>query len=257
LAAFVDRLGGIVVDVDTNVVRKNGNKPPVVVVPRGASQRLDGAAAVAYATYPAGGDLQQLPRLQEVLDGVLAKLSDVSVAAAALEKTGAGTQSTLPTPRLAPILTGLAADARAEHVDYRSLDVTPIETGGQEAYSLDRENVRAFVQRTLADSIPAGLLSSGNSVLVKNGVGTPELGRSTRDKLNKAGFVYVDGHNVPGFTFRNRDSNVVIYSTKAEAREQALQIAKALGLPETSLRLASDAQSLADFLVVLGQDYKS
>jgi hypothetical protein len=115
--------------------------------------------------------------------------------------------------------------------------------------------VQAFVQQSLKASIPEGLLNGGNTVLVKNGVGTPQLGRSTRDRLLKAGFVYVDGGNVPGFPYRSQQSVVVVFTTNQSAVDRGNRVAKALNLPSTDVRVSRLGQSVADVIVLLGMDY--
>jgi LCP family protein required for cell wall assembly len=256
-AKMIDRLGGITSDVDRDVLVRQPNGTSRVVVARGAEQHLNGASAVAYATYTAGGptgELDRLTRLENVLNGVLAKTTTPGILASALLNV-ASVQSTMPTPQFSALVAGLASDAQAEAVDYQTLDVKLVDTGGAPIYSLDRQKVSAFVERSLKASIPAGLLSGGNTVLVKNGIGTPQLGRSTRERLLKAGFVYVDGGNVPGFPYRNQLSVVIVFSSNQNAIDRGNRVAKALNVPVADVRVSQLGQSVADVIVLLGKDY--
>jgi hypothetical protein len=253
---MINRLGGITADVDTDVLQPAGHGTSVVVVPRGNGQRLTGSQAVTYASYGARGDLVRLTRFQNVLNGILTRITSPQIFLSAMQGLGRAAQTTMSVQRMSTLIAGLAADALGNNVDYRILDVKRVDTGGAEIYTLDRPKVRAFVRQSLAASIPKGLLSGGNSVLVKNGVGTPELGRSTRDKLLRAGFSYVDGGNVPGFPYRARSSVVLIFSSSPAARDRGAKVAAALGLPSTDVRVSTLGQSVADVIVLLGRDYR-
>jgi hypothetical protein len=88
---------------------------------------------------------------------------------------------------------------------------------------------------------------------VQNGVGTPGLGSSARDRLVADGFTYVAGGNAA--QFGTPKSLVLITESTADKRAEGAAIAAALGLPETAVRLTSQGQSVADVVVVLGKDY--
>jgi anionic cell wall polymer biosynthesis LytR-Cps2A-Psr (LCP) family protein len=259
-ARLINSLGGITADVDRDVTVKASNGTHRVVVARGAEQHLAGAASVAYATFNTGGpagELAKLTRLESVLNGLLAKSTTPAIFSSAMANVGTlGVLTTMPMPQLADLIAGVSADANADAVDYRTLDVKPVDTGGAPIYSLDRPKVQQFVAQSLRASIPKGLLSGGNTVLVKNGVGTPQLGRSTRDRLLHGGFVYVDGGNVPGFPYRNQLSVVVVFSTSQTAIDRGNRVAKALNLPVSDVRVSRLGQSVADVIVLLGKDYR-
>lgn len=257
-AKMIDRLGGITSDVDRDVLAQQPNGTSRLVVAHGAEQHLNGASSVAYATYTAGGptgELDRLTRLENVLNGVLAKTTTPDSLSTAMLGI-ANVQATMAMPQISALFAGLAKDAQADAVDYQTLDVKLVDTGGAPIYSLDRPKVQAFVQRSLRASIPSGLLAGGNTVLVKNGVGTPQLGRSTRERLLKAGFVYVDGGNVPGFPYRSQLSVVIVFSSNESAIDRGNRVAKALNLPVADVRVSRLGQSVADVIVLLGRDYQ-
>jgi anionic cell wall polymer biosynthesis LytR-Cps2A-Psr (LCP) family protein len=258
-AQFIDRLGGILVDVKRQVTVRLPNGTRRVIVAPGAEQHLSGAAAVAYATYLPGGpagELLRLAQLEDVLNGVLAKATTAQIVAVALQGVRIGVQTTMPVPAVADLLFGLAKDAPNDAVDYHSLDVKLVDTGGPPSFTLDRPKVLAFVRQSLAASIPKGLLSGGNTVRIENGVGTPQLGLTTRARLFKAGFVYLDGGNVPGFPFRNAPSAVIVKSASQADIDRGYAVARALGLPASDVHLPRFAQTVADVIVALGRDYR-
>jgi hypothetical protein len=90
-ASLVDRAGGVVVDVDVDVVvdRK-------VVLRAGPQQRLGGATALTYATYVAEGQDQITfqARLQRVLEATLAALpGDAASVATSITALGGGSRT--------------------------------------------------------------------------------------------------------------------------------------------------------------------
>lgn len=255
--ALVDKLGGVTVDVDTDVLAPQPDGSQRVVVAKGR-QRLSGQAAVAYASYVASGEDPQaaLGRFQDVLDGILAALPTSQQSVATLVGgLGSGSTSSWPAARTATLLTGLASDVGNNNAAATILPVHRIDTGGPVAYGLDQAQTRSFVQAQLAASVPKGAFKTGNRVLVKNGVGTPGIGQSVRQRLVAAGFQYLDGGNVPGFPYASQPSVVLIYDTSDQARQRGTQVAAALHLPASAVRLDTRGQNVADVVVIVGNDY--
>jgi anionic cell wall polymer biosynthesis LytR-Cps2A-Psr (LCP) family protein len=255
-AQLVDVLGGVEVDVDTDVLAPAAGGTKVVVV-RAGHQRLQGSAAVAFATYLADGEdeLARQPRLQEVLDGLTAaaKAKGEAAVATAIKGLGAGSQlTTSPASDVARLLVGLAGDDLTEDI----LPVHEIDTGGPTAYGVDPTQLRTLVDNALADSVPASARGQNNRVLVQNGVGKPGIGESARTRLGNAGFVYRPGGNVPGFTFRTKPSVVLISDATQESIDLGQRVARALGLPVSDVKTSAEGQSVADVIVIIGADYK-
>lgn len=251
LAALVDRVGGVQVDVDVDVV--NGS---TVVVGKG-SQRLPGASAVTVATYLAPGEQEQarLARLQGVLDALITALPDEKALTGLLGSLGGASNASLPLPQLASFLHGLAQDSKAQRLQYDSLPVVPIDPGnGTTSSRIDAAPLASLVGRLLAPSVPASRQATGNRVYVLNGVGTPGLGSAVRAKLLPAGLIFVGSRNAPSF---GRPKTVVLVR-EATPELQALgsRVARALGVPEDSVQTSDELGSLADVIVVVGQDFK-
>jgi hypothetical protein len=90
-------------------------------------------------------------------------------------------------------------------------------------------------------------------VLVQNGVGTPGLGEQARHLLVDAGMRFVSGGNAATL---GRDKTVVaIPSDGQRDRERGAAVAKALGLPDDAIAVGKDQPTLADVVVVLGEDF--
>jgi hypothetical protein len=95
-----------------------------------------------------------------------------------------------------------------------------------------------------------------NRVLVENGIGTPGLGECVRNKLVAQGFDFKGSDNVPGFTYRDKPSVVLIYSDQQPSVDAGQAVATALHLPASAVQISQEPQDRADVIVVLGNDYK-
>jgi hypothetical protein len=255
-ATLVDRLGGIQADVDTSVLRATRGGGSTVVVPSGDAQHLNGAGATAYATYQRDGEIQQLARLQQVLEGILARVRTQGSLTTLVRSLSQGSRLTQPVADVSALAAGLASDDATTDVDYRTLDVTAVNAGGPAAYTLNRPVAHAFVVADLKASIPKGLAQGSATVRVLNGVGTPQLGLSTRQKLISHGYFFTDGGNDPGFPYRHKPSVVAVANGGTAALNQGYAVASALGLPSSDVQINSRSQGVADVLVVLGRDYR-
>jgi anionic cell wall polymer biosynthesis LytR-Cps2A-Psr (LCP) family protein len=251
LAQLIDALGGIPVEVDVPVVR--GQQ---VLVNAGA-QNLDGARAVQFLLYLAPEEQEQsrLARLQEVLDGLINVLPrEQSELTTQLEVLGGRSVTTMELPELADFLLGLAAADEAGQMQYDTLPVIPIDPGGGvTAFRVDPPRLATVVDRLLADSVPPGVREGGNRVLVLNGVGTPGLGESVRNRLVPAGFVFVDSRNAPSFGYEQ--SQIFVAEATPEAQALGERVAEALGVPGAQV-VTQDFGTVADVVVIVGADFR-
>ncbi|HVE73874.1 MAG TPA: LCP family protein [Mycobacteriales bacterium] len=250
MAALIDAIGGVRVDVDVPVIVSRQ------VLVNAGTQRLDGLRAVRFATYiaPAEQEQARLARLQELLDGILTGLpKSTPDVARILQGLGRRSVPSLPVPQLAQFLIGLAADGRSNAMQFDVLPVIPIDPGnGALSFRVDAPAARALVDRLLSQSVPPGARSGDNRVLVLNGVGTPGLGEKVRDKLVPAGFVYVGARNAP--TFGHTRTQVLVREATAPAQALGARVAKALGVPVTSVATA-ELGTIADVIVLVGADF--
>ena len=258
-AAFqklVDTLGGVDVDVDTDVLTPKSGGGSTVAIPHGR-QHLDGAQALAYATYlgPDEKPTDQLVRVQTVLDAVLTALARSSGTADVIAALGPGSTSEWAAPTLAAFVQAFVGDVRSQNVFYTNLPVVPLDsTGGAPSYRIDSAKLLALVDRELSEALPPGGHGDGRRVLVENAVGTPGLGVSVRDRLVKAGYRFVESRNLQ--PFGRAQSVVLVFEDTPQATQRGAAVAKALGLPESAVRFSPRQQSVADIVVILGKDYR-
>lgn len=257
--AIVDRVGGVSVDVDRDITKPGPGGTTVIVVPAG-NQKLSGTQAVAFASFLGSGESEpsRLVRFDAVLGQLVAALpKQQSAITQLISGLGAGSKSSLAVTKLAGVLSGLAADDAANSTLDEVLPVTPLDTGSDEhAFSLDRTKTAQLVQTNLADSVPAYAKATGNRVIVQNQVGTPGVGESTRTKLQRGGYRYIDGHNAAGMPNATAPSVVLIFGTTAADIARGNSVAKALGLPTSDVRVSQETITLADVEVIVGADYK-
>ena len=247
---LVDQLGGVQVTVDTAIV-----KGRTVLLNAGA-QRLSGAQAQQYASYLGSGEQEQarLARLQAVLDGIINDLP--TDPGALLRSLGAGSRSTVPLPVLRTILTGLHADDAADDLQYRSLPVLPVQSGDDKVlFRIDATGVKAMVGELLAASVPPGADAGGNRVLVLNGVGTPGLGAKVRDRLLAGGFVFVGSRNAPTLDYVK--TQVLVKDATVAGAALGAKVARALGVPTSSVSSSDQIGTVADVVVIVGRDFKT
>ncbi len=253
VAAFrrlVDQEGGVRITVDVPVVQGRN------VLIQAGTDRLNGTQALQFATYLAPGEQEQtrLARLQTVLDGIVTTLpTDVQTL---LTSLGAGSQTTVAVPILADVLTGLKSDDAASNLQYRSLPVIKVEAGNDEIrFRVDAEATLTLVDELLAQSVPPGARSNGNRVLVLNGVGTPGLGEQVRSKLLPAGFVFVGSRNAN--SFNQCCTQVLVKDPTAEGTALGNRVARALGVPLSSVKSSDQIGTIADVVVIVGKDFKA
>ena len=244
LARLVDGVGGVSVAVDHTVV------DGATVVPQGPTQHLDGAQAVAYLASTVSGesDAARLARVGTVLQALLTALPPHP--ADLLRSTGALTTATLPPGGLDALLGNLHADAVAGTLTVQDLPTTT--SGG--TVLVDPVAAAQVVTATLADARTGQAGGDQVSVLVQNGVGTPGLGATAQARLTKAGLAYIAGGNAT--TFGQPSSVVMLNDSSATSLAAGRRVLQALGLPASDLRVASQGQSVATVLVVLGGDYR-
>jgi hypothetical protein len=258
LARLVDEVGGITVDVDTNVIRTVG-KRRVLFVRSGSAQHLTGSEAVAYATYIAPGEdsTGNLARLQTVFEGILAKLPPSPARVAQLTSAlGPKGGSTLGAQHLAGLLLGLATDVRTNNAFPSVLPVVKIDSGGgTPAFRVDDAQTKTLVDTNLSDSLPASARTARPRVLIQNGVGTPGLAGAACQRLVAAGFRVVGSGNADNFNFRT--SKVLVFSSSVSSAELGGRVARALGVSANDVAVSPQPQNVADVIVILGKDFHS
>jgi anionic cell wall polymer biosynthesis LytR-Cps2A-Psr (LCP) family protein len=255
LAKLVTIVGGVTVDVDTDVLRQQGGST-LVVVPAGKGQHLDGASATAFASYqgPTEDATAVLSRFQAVFQAAIDALPSKSSAAATV-LTGAGAHASVPADTLAALLTSLAHDDKTDALLPVDLPSKPIDTGGGvTSYRVDPVELPKLVHSRLASSLPASARQKKPTVLIENGAGTSGLVTSACDRLLPAGYGFAGSGNAPNFNYTT--SQIIVFSDSVAAARVGNDIARLLKLPEGDVVASSQGQNVADVVVILGHDYR-
>ena len=263
LAMLVDRLGGVIVDVDVDVespVAAGSDAGGQVIVAAGPDQRLAGRQAAAYAQLAVGSEPEaaRLARQEQVVEAVLGRLpADVRARRAVLDAVaGKAVGGWVAAAEVVVRATGgLREPAAAARLASILMPVDDIDAGGDtESYGLDEAAAAALVSTRLpgaARPVPAG---GRIRVLVQNGVGAPGLGDAARSRLVAAGLRYVGGGNIDGFGVTS--SLVLLPDGSALSRARGATVVRALGLTNEALRITDTPPTIADLVVVLGKDFE-
>ena len=256
LATLIDSLGGVTVDVDAQVISKG-----TVIVQPGPGQHLAGADAVAFAQYLAPGEDEtaRLARVQKVLQGILSVVpAQASRLPAALVALGASSESSQTPAALVTELLNVAAGNRGAAVPgpmFSILPVTTLDAGGSTtAYRVDPVAMASYVSQNLAASVPPGARAGGVRVYVYSGTLEYGVGTAARKKLVDAGLFFVGSANEAA---PSSDPSVVLVPDGTDAsRAMGLRVAKALGLPASSVEVSNVPQDVADVIVIAGADFR-
>ncbi|GAA3921162.1 polydiglycosylphosphate transferase PdtA [Streptomyces gulbargensis] len=243
LENLVEYLGGIEADTDTTVPdRKKGAAP---LVEKGEKQSLNGAAAVAYATYRAPGETEadRSRRFGQVLYGVLRKMpGDPQAATAAIEYLVQILDPSLPAKDLGASLAKLGEYAKVG--DYRTT-VLPVGADG----TLSAGASDAVVKDVLGGKVTPPETDGVPRVSVKDASGRKAT-EAVRAVLINGGYAFVGGTTESG----TRATSQVVYGDDAR-KATAVEVAKTLGLPESAVTKGTPGGAAA-VTVVLGRDYE-
>ena len=257
LAGMVDFVGGITIDVDTSItVTDEDTGIETVVVPAG-TQTLDGnqAATYALAWLPDEPEAARLARYSQVMTTTISRLPDDALRIEQmLTSLGASARTTTTSSAVAEFLLQMRNGILEGGQQVRVLPTTDIEAG--ETLAVVRVDLIA-AESVISSLLPQAMLTGAESnprVLVQNGVGTPGLGASARDRLVGAGMVYINGGNAE--QFGEEQTLVIVEDATAESVALGAEVAEALGVPATSVQVAEDGQNVADVVVILGGDFQ-
>ncbi|MYS72825.1 LytR family transcriptional regulator [Streptomyces sp. SID5926] len=247
LQILVDLVGNIDVDTDADVPDpESKDKGAAPLVHKGEGQTLSGKMAVAYATYSAKGEEAnaQLQRFGQVMQGVLRKLSsDPQAATTTVQTLGMILDPPLTEKDLGTFLAGLSD--RAKGGDFKTA-LLPVQDGG----GLSAEAGDSVVKDVLGGTAKSPDKDAAVSVSVRNATGEEDRTGKARVVLLNGGFTFVSGGTASG----TEATSQVVYAEAAD-KENAVQVAKTLGLPTGSVTQGKVSAN-ARVSVVLGQDYK-
>jgi hypothetical protein len=253
LSALVDDVGGVLVDVDVDVL--DGRN---IVLTAGDGQLLNGRQAVAYATYLGDGEVEEarLVRFGDVLDQLMRQLPDNrDTLVDVFTRVDATAQATLSVEQLADVVQSYGDVARGGDAQYQTLPTTVLESGGGlPALAVDPQGLERLRNGLLADSLPPDAGGDQIAVYVQNGVGTPRLNDGAGEKLRNAGYEYLNGGNAN--EFGRKQTVVLIPDSGAASVSLGESVAATLGVPASAVQVSEQGQSVADVVVVLGEDFK-
>ncbi|MGW0787304.1 LCP family protein [Streptomyces sp. NPDC002911] len=243
LENLVELVGNIEVDTDTDVPdSKKGASP---LVSKGEAQTLSGPMAVAYATYLGEGEQEakQLMRFGQVMRSVLRKLSeDPEAATVTIETLAQILDPSLPEQDLGASLAKLAGHAKVG--DYKT-ELLPVQSDG----TLTEQATERVVKDVLGGKVKTPDQGAAVRVGIKNATGNTSGTDYARIQLVNGGYAFVDSGRTD-----TAAASQVVYGA-ADDKAKAVEVAKTLGLPETSVKKGEPATN-ADVSVALGQDYK-
>jgi len=258
LARLIDGVGGVAVDVDTDVITTSGGSR-IVAIPKGPAQRLNGANAVLFSTYVASGEppAASLPRFQSVMEALILALPRKTAAVVSALHTAQieGASATAA----ASLFTSLAADDRGKRLLSEIMPSQPIDSGGgTPAYRADPAALKSLVASQLAKSLPADDVSKRPSVLIQNGVGTPGLVLSACNRLLPAGFNFAGSGNAP--SFGHKTTQIFVFPSTPDdlvrVTKDGDRVADLLHVPRADVLASTQGNNVADVVVILGGDYK-
>ncbi|GAA3987374.1 polydiglycosylphosphate transferase PdtA [Streptomyces marokkonensis] len=247
LQILVDLVGNIEVDTDTDVpdpeAKEKGAAP---LVRKGEGQTLSGKTAVAYATHRGSGEEAgaQLKRFGQVMQGVLRKLSsDPAAATTTVQTLGLILDPPLTEKDLGSFLAGLSD--RAKGGDFKTA-LLPVQDDGR----LSAEASDSVIEDVLGGTAESPDKDAAVSVSVRNATGVEDRSGKARVVLLNGGFTFLEGGTASGTAATSK----VVYAEAAD-KENAVQVAKTLGLPTDSVT-RGEVSASARVSVVLGQDYE-
>ena len=255
-AGLVDSIDGIYLDIRGPVDFRAPDGTTLLRLDTGI-QKLDGPSAAAYALtrQPGEPESARMARYAEVVRQVLLGLpSDPARVELLLGSLGALSRVTLPVAEMSELLVRLRWHVDSGHLSHYDLPASSVSIGAAKA---DRLNFVIAERRMQADFPKARLVPGPEvrvRVLVTNGTTRAGLASTARAPLEAANFVVVSGGSAPrlGYT----ESLVLVSGGVPGAAAWATGVAKALGLPASSVRVSGTARTTANVNVILGANYR-
>jgi hypothetical protein len=247
--ALLNNLIGVTVNVDpasaAAVVDANG-KPLF----QAGTQDMTGDKAAYYAIYRPKGETpdKQLARFGQVVQGMLAKIPhEAGTTTAVLNSLAAVPDPALPNNKLAGILTALGAEEQGSRFSEQSL---PLRSDGSGVMDLDKASgvVKAVLDGASKAKDNGGL----TRVSVADATGRADTVSSramAESKLVGGGYTPVDQGAV------QQAANTYVTVPTQDAMTLGRQVALALGLPDSAVRVTPFDTTLTDARVVLGTDW--
>ena len=170
-----------------------------------------------------------------------------NLAAAVRASGGALAESDMDPDQHARLLSAIAAlEPTARTIS--TLPVTQVSVGGSELYSVNRDEVVAF----LSDTLDVAQQSDDDiRVQVLNGNGVPGIGQEVAERLVGAGFRVVLTGNARRLDYER--TLVITYDDTDDGRAAAERARRLLGVGE--VQVSVQEQGIVDLTIVVGRDF--
>ena len=255
LVAFLDRTGGLEMQLEERLLRRNDAGAGEVRFQPGL-QYLDGARLAELWSFRESDETEvaTFARQQQVWEALLTATADERVAEA-LVGEGAPQLATDAEPAdVRALMTGLAAAHERDELTFTVLPIEPFGGGeGGGTYQAKDSGVAELVAGPLAGSVPEGGGGAAIEIQILNGVGTPGIGTEVDRALEGGGFRTVLTDNARSFDYD--ETLILIYDDSDEAMEAARRVQQRLGVG--TIRVSRQPQSLVDLTIVVGADFES
>lgn len=255
LAAFLNRTGGLDVQIDERLVDRKDDGTAEVRFEPGA-QFLDGERLVEYWQFRSRGEseLDSFPRQQLVWGALLQAAQDDGVTEALVAGGVPQFDTSADAGFVASMLQRMADAQDDGALDYTVLPVAPFgarDDDGGITYRPTPEGVRQLTSGPLALSVPSGGGDQAVRVQVLNGVGTPGIGQEVDRRLEGGGFRIVLTDNARSFDFA--ETIILIYREDEASMDAAREVQRRLGIG--TIQVSRQPQSVVDLTIVVGADF--
>lgn len=252
-AALLGRIGGLTIDVPNRLDQRLEDGSAEVRF-RPGEQFLDGPRLAELLLFDQGdeSELQRLPRAQLVITALLQAIADDPAILDPVFTDGAPMLDTTAEPEtIKAFLLDLARSTSEARTDVRTLPVSPIGSGEDNSYRIDRERADQLIADRLSDSVPTGRTTNGRSLQILNGNGQPGIGQDIATRLVPAGFKVVLTGNADRFDYD--ETRVLVYADDEATLASGRQIVDLLGVGR--VELSRTPQSVVDITIVVGRDF--
>lgn len=248
-STWLDRTGGYQVTVRSRLTDPDSD----AVRLEAGEQVLDGERLAEYLTFrgSAESELETLPRVQDVLLGLLDRLAEDPQLLDAMFADGAPMVETTETRLLRTLLGQLSVAQADGRVTTLTLPVTPLGSGREDSYRLDATRATALVDDRLAASRPTEGAGVGRGVQILNGNGAEAIGQQVAERLSGGGYRVVLTGNADSFDYGA--TLIVVYDDRPEQLAMAEDIRERLGVGE--IQRSATPQSVVDVTIVVGADF--
>lgn len=246
---LLSELGGYRIEVVRDVEGRAADGDTVRLT--AGPQQLDGAQLADYLTLEVEGEsqLDALPRTQQVLLGLLDRLTEAPQEVASLVPDG-GTRVESEDPQaLHRVLEQLAAAHAEDAVTTLTLPVSGLGSDGRDGYQLDDERAAELAEGRLEAFAPEAD-AAGRRVQILNGNGIPRIGEHVAGLLSGGGYQIVLTGNADRFTYD--ETRIIVHADDAEQLEVARDVQDRLGTGV--IERAATPQSVVDVTIVVGAD---